>query len=495
MKRICKKYLWGTGLCLLLQALPAQAEEAQSALSFGQWRYLYSQVQKFPLNSLGQNSELANYLDHRLRVGSSQAVTDKLSFTAEVEVFYGQVAGDFDHIAADYRDDARETLRGWDLKEMDLRQLWLRWQAPWFELRAGQMASQWGLGLLANDGKARPGRFGFPDQGDLSMRLLLATRPFVRFSGWPAKVILALGGGMVYRDENASLRDGDLGAEAIGSLIFRDEGIDAGLYLAGRFQEDEAGTELNVLAMDLYGQWDQGQGLMLAGELSVLTGSTDRVIRSDQLDGMDILSYGGAARLGWHFDCLDLLPIMEIGFASGDSNPHDATLTNFFFDPDYHVGLVLFDSILRAMTAMDAQQAADPERVGQALPGVDLLPNEGRISGVIYFNPTVSFRPLSQLQVLVGLVYALSAAPYAQSYQTFSHGGVATNAYGKVDAGRQLGWEIDFGVEWTQPIWHSLQLQAGLQTGWFFPGSAFDLPDGSRPGIVNRILAQIALGW
>ena len=35
-------------------------------------------------------------------------------------------------------------------------------------------------------------------------------------------------------------------------------------------------------------------------------------------------------------------------------------------------------------------------------------------------------------------------------------------------------------------------LEAGLQAGWFFPGSAFERPDGSRPDPVSRILARAA---
>jgi hypothetical protein len=465
---------------------------------FGQWRFVYSHAQDFPLNAAGDSSGLRWYLDHRLDVGTRQSLGDLLSVEAELQIFYGQAAGDFDHIASEFRTDTRETLRGWDLNRFDLRQLWLKWNSPWFQLRIGQMYSDWGLGMLANDGRPDPDRFGFRDQGDISERLILATRPLAMLSGWPSKIVLAIGGGLVYRDENCSLRDGDLGGEVIGSLFYREEGIDIGMYVAGRIQEDDAGTSLDATAIDIFGRIDAGpgyQGLLLAAELAILTGSTDRVVQAERPGGVDISAFGAVLRAGWHFGMLDLLPVLEIGYASGDPDPHDGTVTSFSFDPDYKVGLVLFDTVLRGITAMSAAESADPDRVGLPLPGTDMLASKGRISGAIYINPTVRIRPLPQMTLLAGFLYAWSSAPFAQSYQTFANGGVSTNPYGLINPGRNLGCELDLGVDWKQPVFGDVDLLGGFQVGWFFPGSAFDYPDGSRPGIISRFIGRLALEW
>jgi len=72
---------------------------------------------------------------------------------------------------------------------------------------------------------------------------------------------------------------------------------------------------------------------------------------------------------------------------------------------------------------------------------------------------------------------------------------VPTNPYGLSGAGRDLGHEVDLGLDWDQPIWRDFHLLAGVQAGWFYPGSAFDRPDGRRPGIIARLLCRAALTW
>jgi hypothetical protein len=211
--------------------------------------------------------------------------------------------------------------------------------------------------------------------------------------------------------------------------------------------------------------------------------------------GVDLLAFGAVARAGWRFDFLGFLPLVEFGFASGDADPHDDTVTAFSFDPDYKVGLVLFDTVLRGVSAMAAAEAADPERIGQPLPGTDMLPTKGRVSGALYLNPTVQIQPLEQLTVLAGFLYAWSAVPFAQSYQTFKNGGVNTNLYGLQDPSRDLGYEIDVGLDWNQEIFGDLHLIAGVQAGWFFPGSAFDRPDGTRPDTIMRFLGRAMIAW
>jgi len=235
--------------------------------------------------------------------------------------------------------------------------------------------------------------------------------------------------------------------------------------------------------------------LLAQTEISLITGTTDRVIHSSHPDGVDILALGAVVRAGWRFCFWDFLPVLEIGYASGDPDTNDDRVTAFSFDPDYKVGLVLYDSVLRGITAMAAQEAADPERIGEPLPGTDMLASSGKVTNTVYLNPTVTVKPLSQLTLMAGFLYAWSAVPFAQSYQTFKHGGVAANPYGLTGAGSDLGWELDLGIDWNQEVWGRLHLLAGFQAGWFSPGGAFERLDGSRPGMVSRIMGRAALVW
>ena len=381
---------------------------------------------------------------------------------------------------------------------MELRQARVRWRTPWFVVLAGQQYSHWGFGLLANDGRRQPGRFGFSEHGDISDRLILATRPFAFADGWPSQVVLAVGGGLTYRDENCSLRDGDIGGEVLGSLFYRVPGLEFGTYIAGRIQQDDAGTFVHATAIDLFGSLDPEsgtEGLVLGGEVVLLIGSTDRVVQPEHPGGLDISALGAVLRAGWQFGWLQGRALLEFGYASGDGDPYDAVVTSFSFDPDYNVGLVLYDVLLRQLSARAAEQVADPERVGQPPSGTDQLPSSGQVSNTFYFYPTASIKPLRQMTLMAGLLLAFSSTPFAQAWRTFESGGVATNPYGKSEAGHYLGCEFDLGVDWNQPLWQQLSVSAGLQVGWFVPGSAFADAAGERPGVVSRFLGRLALNW
>lgn len=478
---------------------PEEPDERVTELG-GQWRWLLSRQDPFPLNAAGEGSGLGWYLDQRLRVGLSQEVDETLRFEGELELLNGQVVGDYDRLAAGLRRDERETLRGWDLKNAELRRFAITWKAPWFELRAGHMGSHFGLGLLAHDGRDDPTRFGAATGGDLSDRLILATRPLAHLTpdSWAARLVLAVGGGVTYRDENADLRAGDVGGEALLSVFYREEELFAGLYVAGRFQKDEDGDRLDVVALDLAARWEPPageSGPLVAAEAALLVGRTSRIIQAERLDGVDVLAGGGLVQVGWRFKTWRIEPVLEVGFASGDANPHDGTVTQFSFDPNLRVGLVLFDALLRGMSAMAAAEAADPQRVARPQPGVDQLATHGRVSNAIYFFPTLRLRPWERISLRLGVLGAWSAVEFGQSFQTFNHGGVPTNAYGKTRPGRELGWELDAGLSVEQPVWDRLRILASLEVGWFMPGSAFERPDGSRPGDMVRLLATFGLAY
>ena len=500
MIRICMISL---GLLLLVPARAAEKEKdgkEDLGLFFMEWRWIGSQQEDFPLNAAGETSGLNWYMDQRLDVGGEIQVNERVRAGGEFDFFYGQVAGDADHVGADYRLDARETLRGWDLNNAELRQLWIDWTTPWFKLRAGQMGSHWGLGLLARDGRTEAGRIGLPDQGDLSDRVLIATKPLKSWfeDSWPGRIVVALGGGIVYRDENCDLRSGDTGGELLGSIFYEEPGRKLGMYVAGRIQDDTAGTELNVVVLDLLGHLrppEDQSGPVAEAELAWIMGETDRVIHAEQTDGLNLGAFGGVGRMGWQFSRWRFKPLLEMGYASGDPDPHDGTITSFSFDPDYKVGLVLFDVVLRGVTAMAAEEAADPNRVGEPLPGVDLLASRGRVSNTVYLYPHLSLNPVKGLTLMAGLLWAWSATDFAQSYQTFANGGVPTNPYGITGLGRDLGVEVDLGLDWTQTLWRKMALRFGVQMGWFFPGKAFEQVNGTRPAVTGRMLAWAALVW
>ena len=87
------------------------------------------------------------------------------------------------------------------------RKLYVEW-APFFGvIRAGQQASHWGLGLVANGGERSDKLFGESYRGSLSERLLFATSPFQALGALPDSVLgrftLLAAADLVLADETA----------------------------------------------------------------------------------------------------------------------------------------------------------------------------------------------------------------------------------------------------------------------------------------------------
>src|SRR5262249_31716555 len=135
---------------------------------------------------------------------------------------------------------------------------------------------------------------------------------------------------------------------------------------------------------------------------------------------LGIVKVAGDGRKSWGRTVVEL----EAGYAGGDANPADGVTKRFAFDPNHHVGLVLFNQVLAWKTARAATIAADPSLVGRAAPGLDLLPSNGAIFGAEYINPRFIFRPIAALDLKAGAVIAQASADFVDPYRFFARGQV-----------------------------------------------------------------------
>ena len=114
--------------------------------------------------------------------------------------------------------------------------LWERWEAhnpAGREFRLAVIGEAWTSTFLANDGNNvdRFGdmKFGDDGPGDIYERIMFGTRPFKALGGAAENIVIAIGGDIVFRDENAQLlkdvdgdgrlEKGDLAGQAI--IVFR----------------------------------------------------------------------------------------------------------------------------------------------------------------------------------------------------------------------------------------------------------------------------------
>jgi hypothetical protein len=401
-----------------------------------------------------------------------------------------------------------------------LRKLYVEWDSPAGRLSLGQQAASWGLGLLANDG-SRAGRFSDARGGDIVERAMLATRPLELFSDseFAQSLYLALGADMVLTDDNADWMEGDEAWQAVAALFYRDDTLFAGFYAARRGQQDRDGTlysaeedgssaieaeiegaDLDVWALDAFFRVSgAGAGLtwMMAAEAAYVTGSTNRGTNENSPDSIDVQQWGAALEAELGIPEIRVATSLQAGYAGGDRNSVDHAATAFKFDPGYRVGMILFDDVLSGVSAYGADRLSDPAQKAVPPGGARFLPTNGSVTNAVYVAPTLTYAPVKPLEIAAGVVWAMAPERLVDPYLTQSvKGGVPTTPWGaSADAWAQLGYEVDFGVEWTLPTGTGPRIALAAQSGAFLPGSAFEGDGGVGMGPLVKARTLLDVRW
>lgn len=384
---------------------------------------------------------------------------------------------------------------------LELRQLYVEYKGETWLTRVGQMATPWGLGLLANNGArdAQPGDFGESRLGDLTYRALVAGRPFYSLGGAFRAIEPVLAAELIARDDFAVLSEGDRALQGIAALRFNvDADRNVGAYVVVRQQRGLGVTDgaraTDVVVFDVAGKWkwQSGENEWGAGFEVVSINGTSTLARSDTAPVQDVRQFGGAFKTSYKRGRWKGL--LDGGYASGDQNPYDAVQEGFRFDPDYRVGLVLFDQVLGWQSARSAARAADPALVGVAPDGVNLLPTRGSVTGAWYVFPRANYSVRPWLDVYGGPLLAFSTATLTDPFTTRVGGGTPLNSLGGT-AGRFLGTEWDLGLQAKFKPNPALLVNATAEGGLFLPGDAFATPTGTVMGPVatGRIRLWIEL--
>ncbi|MBX3187362.1 MAG: hypothetical protein KF819_10125 [Labilithrix sp.] len=521
------------------RSIPPPDPEAIRFMLHGEHQIRWQMQRSFPLvptasavnakpglvgDSIGQN----NFVHHWLRVTPRLQVRDYLELVGQADVLTGVLFGELAH---DTRADLtpRDDYNGFS--NVQLRWIYAQYTLPFGVIRAGQQPNHWGMGILANDGD-HPPLFGDYRYGSISERILFATKP----GGRDSDFYLALAGDLVYRDANARLTRGQQAFQGVLAAFYERGQNKLGVFSTARHQTNDKTSgsalfpytdEIDALAVDVHGKLAvplPGQDAFFFGEVEAayITGSTNVIRTQDQaLDGTktQIRSYGGAAILGvvhrsfatgvWSdahaSDAAreesakrtshrylgrpsaegvpfgDLVAQIEIGYASGDADPYDGTQKRFVFDPNHKIGLLLFDEVMRFQTARSATAATDPllTNANRPTPGIDLLPTNGGVSGAQYVNPTFIVRPRHFLDVKGGMVIAQTTADLVDPYRLATQGNYVSYTGGDRRK-RDLGVELDAGVEARFPLEYDIKAVVGAQGGVLFPGSAFENERGER---------------
>jgi hypothetical protein len=205
---------------------------------------------------------------------------------------------------------------------------------------------------------------------------------------------------------------------------------------------------------------------------------------------------GWVARLGGTWRPFAAGADLEVGYASGDSNPNDPFVRNFSFDPDYNPSLILFEELRAAETVASAANAGDLGRVGAPADAVRLIPTGGSVTNTLYVRPTLRWRWDEALAARLAVMWARAEEDVVDPFGSNAYaGGTGVNFQGGRSDARNLGIEVDVGVDYTYRLPGGIEAAAGVQAGRLWPGDAFEDAAGTRPAAIDLVFGRLLLRW
>ncbi len=517
----CKNSLLSVILVVLL-VLPAVAvaeeekeEDNGKSAKFasmkldGYYRLRYTQVSDMPLFP-DDKVPRAEWWDQRWRVAPGLTFRPgmkffkKLSFHALADIYDGSFA--IDEVRShDYHFEKRTWDRMFLGKTSDWKEdgFWMR--EYWAEInlgvaviRVGRMSSDWGKGILANEGRGFDDDFGDNYFGDIVERVLVGTKPIDLITGGKTRTDLMLAFAYDWEVVFDPTGDEDDDPEQyIVALLKEPEkttgnflhDLETGIYYVHRTQNEETTADVIDFFFNAPITFREGDLRVVPSmEAVYITGETEANKSLNAPEGSDVEQYGLAASLSAETATVDL--VLEGGYASGDPDPFDDEITDFRFNYDYNVGLLMFERVLSAASAYSSQQFYDPALSRVPPEGIDLLPTNGAVTNAVYGYPRLRLRPLRKnLELVVGGLYAYAPQEVVDPYQSFMNGGVATN-YNGGKPSHDMGWELDLGISFKYQRNDPAKIAAriGGQWGRFWPGDAFRDAQGDTPNPID--LAQ-----
>lgn len=442
--------------------------------------------------NLGQNS----WFESWLRVRPAFRFGERLRVNFSLDVARAVLPDNPAQSVSFTRDPRTELL---PFGGVDIRTGYIEWDSPVGLFRVGQQAFSWGLGVLANDGDTSP-VFGDYRMGDLVERVAFATRP----GGRDSNVVVALAGDIVYRDRIARLVDGDIALQGVLSVFYQDhacrvrcERKRVGGLVSYRDVDFANGDYLRVFAGDLLARWEwpspDRTGRVWAGvEVVGLYGSTNAA-RTQYFDAQDIVQFGAAGEVGMEREGRFRVAL-EGGWASGDRNPVDTAQRRMTFNPSHRVGLILFPEVIAWETARSATIAVDPNLAGRPARGANLLPSSGGVTGATYLYPSVQVFLGRYVDLRSAVVVAMASSDWVDPTSVQRYG-TARNYRGGDATRRDLGLELDLGVNASFPLRGGVRIEGGVQGGVLFPGRAFADASGALMPPVAMGVARFGVGF
>jgi hypothetical protein len=441
----------------------------------GEYRLRASFLSELPLSPVipgdaSDTDELGQefWVDQWFRVRLDFGVRDRLRFVGETDAFDGVVVGQFTR-GVEAADRAREAATAFP--GIRPRALFFEWTPEQLSLTAGLTPVHWGLGIFDNDGAREP-PFGDYRYGDLMTRIAVTLQPF----GPDSPLYVGGGGDLVFEDQMADIRDGDLAWRGVLAAVYREEERRLGLYTAYRHQRsdvDRNGTEvsdvLDGVTVDVFARWDgtDPSGGKVFGALEAFYTHSEVRVGGGRLTpiepGRD--EVGAAAQIGRLSSHVDAS--FELGYAS------EGGLDRAVIHPDHRVGLILFPEVIAWQSARAATLIESELLEGRVPAATPLVPTEGGVANAVYLQPVVTWRMSKHLRARFGAVWARAVTDVVDPYRLAVEGRRA-NYRGGDPRNHDYGLELDAQLHAEGELARGIVLSGGLEAAWFLPGHAFD---------------------
>lgn len=411
-----------------------------------------------------------SYFQQRLRLEPTIRVSESVKLIGEVDIFDDVIFGN--NSSADPVLSTPPTSQGPDgsftgetygSRAIDPKRFYADVYLPFGKLQFGRMPSHWGLGILDNDGIGFKNEWGDAHFGTTRDRILFATKPL----GKDGPLAVALGFDKMHSGTIDTPLDDVQQVFIIPVYNPVEKKIFAGIYAAYRSQDS---TKTNLYSASGYGDVDLDP-LRFQLEAVWVGGATEAFkdfLLGQGKDGKtDVSSLNSVLRATYTYEPFKV--ILEGGFASGQKNDsfnplntgdRGSKITSLGFNPDYNVGLILFEETLLRKTARAAGGLAalgDPE--------AEFVSTNGSVRDAWYIAPLFRFDLTDAFGMKLGLLYAHALDPVTDpnSRPTYDKN------YDGGRPSRELGWEVDYGLHFALAD----NFDFGVQLGYLIPGKAF----------------------
>jgi len=369
---------------------------------------------------------------HRARLRPKLNLGERFSFNITINMLDNSVGGDFPELPG-----APEFFSGSILpnpnyrKSVNVERVWGEFLSPIGIWRFGRMGSNWGLGILANDGDDEGDDFG-----DTVDRVMLITKvgPIIIIPAVDKVSEVRLDAGVAppdfFNDPQSIGGQTDDVDQYILALVYRSKAVTAGIYAVHRIQP---ATRSRVNVIDTWVKTSFGP-VNFELEALYLTGFTEAVVILN--DKIEANQWGVATETDYSWKKFDFG--LDVGAASGDDadGATNLTLDNYSFDRNYRVALLLFRYIV-----------ADP------LTSIRTITNAWYVKPYVRYGVPLPTALFSTFDIQLSVVHAQTLAE-TQFYPSGSY-----------------GTEFDFA--WIAGLYDD-RAEWRLEYGLLFPGTVFE---------------------